>query len=152
MDRSEILQKLSAGEISTDEAIRLLDEARATGNAQPEMQEQPEARANTEPEPVVDLSTAQGESQDQAAGAVSNPRSRWLHVRVTDTASRRDHVRINIPIGIVQAGMRFGSRFGHGLVGDAWHDVMEAVREGFTGTLVEVEDIEKGERVHIYVD
>ncbi len=151
MDRSEILQKLSAGEISTDEAIRLLDEARTSASAQSEVHEHPEAQANAEQELITDAGAPRDESLDKA-GAVSSPQSRWLHVRVTDTASRRDHVRINIPIGIVQAGIRFGSRFGHGLVGDAWHDVMEAVREGFTGTLVEVEDIEKGERVHIYVD
>jgi hypothetical protein len=140
MDRSEILQKLSAGEIGVEEAERLLRESHS--DAEP---------AKTEPAAQQTQLEVRTEERDpKSVGTKDRPR--WLHVRVGDVGVEADRVRINIPIGIVRAGLRFGSRFGFGLTGDVWQDVMDALHEDVTGTLVDVEDIDKGERVHIYVD
>jgi len=137
MERSEILRKLTAGEIGVEEAERLLREAHASAESTPDTQQ-------VEP-------TQQAEERDpKSVGAKDRPR--WLHIRVGDVGTEGDRVRVNIPIGIVRAGLRFGSRFGFGLTGDVWQDVMDALHEDVTGTLVDVEDIEKGERVRIYVD
>ncbi len=139
MERSEILQKLAAGAIGVDEAEQLLRESRA----------EPEAAAEHE---ALDREEAEPEAQEtpdpKSEGAKDRPR--WLHVHVSDAESRRERIRINIPIGVVQAGLRFGSRLGCGLTGDMWEDVMDALRHDEQGTLVEVE--EHGERVHIFVD
>jgi hypothetical protein len=147
MDRSEILQKLSAGEIGVEEAERLLRESHSGAEsmpaAQPEVTEQAEPQAPAQPQPV--------EERDPKSGGAKD-RPRWLHVRVGDVGAEGDRVRINIPIGIVRAGLRFGSHFGCGLTGDVWQEVVAALRDDVTGTLVDVEDIEKGERVHIFVD
>ncbi len=136
MERSQILQKLSAGEISVEEAERLLRESHSS--AEPEQSEPSEPSVQAE------------EREPKSGGAKDRPR--WLHVRVGDVGANADRVRVNIPIGIVQAGLRFGSHFGWGLTGDVWQDVMEALDKDAAGTLVDVEDLEKGERVHIYVD
>jgi len=139
MERSEILQKLAAGEIGVDEAEHLLRESRT----------EPEAAAERED---IDRDDPQSEAQETTApkSEGTKDRPRWLHVHVSDTESQRERIRINIPIGVVQAGLRFGSRLGCGLTGDIWENVMDALRDDKMGTLVEVE--EHGERVHVFVD
>jgi hypothetical protein len=147
MNRSEILQKLSAGELGVEEAERLLRESH----------ESQTPGSTTEPQESAPQADPKGENvaameNTQSVDHTATGRPRWLHVHVSDIQSQRQHVRINIPIGIVQAGLRFGSHFGFGLTGDTWQDVMDALGGGQIGTLVDVEDIDKGERVHIFVD
>ncbi len=135
MDRREILQKLAAGELTADEAVRLLE------GQTPEAQQQPEST----PEPQM-------ESEASVKDTANKNQSRWLHVRVTDMDDQRDHVRVNIPLGVVEAALWGGAHFSRKFRCGRWADLIDAIREGATGTLVEVEDAVKGERVHIYVD
>src|SRR5438034_3187591 len=119
MEHSEILQKLSAGEIGVEEAERLLRESHSEAESAP-------------PEPPQQLQqlgrVPEAEERDpKSVGTKDRPR--WLHVRVGDVGVQADRVRINIPIGIVRAGLRFGSHFGFGLTGDVWQDVMDALHE-----------------------
>ena len=49
--------------------------------------------------------------------------------------------------------MKVGARFTNEVDADMMADVMEALRsEDVHGTLVEVEDVDDNERVHIFVD
>jgi len=141
MDRRDILQKLAAGEITADEAVNLLE------GKTPEAQQSQEST----PEPQTE-STAQNEPETPVQETVNRNQQRWLHVRVTDLDDQRDHVRVNIPLGVVEAGLWVGSRFSHKFRYGRWAELIDAIRAGATGTLVEVEDADKGERVHIYVD
>ena len=141
MDRREILQKLAAGEITADEAVKLLE------GETPEAQSMPESTPEPRAEPV-----AQNEPETPVQETLNRNQQRWLHVRVTDMGDQRDHVRVNIPLGVVEAGLWVGSHFSHKFRYGRWAELIDAIREGATGTLVEVEDADKGERVHIYVD
>jgi hypothetical protein len=141
MDRREILQKLAAGEITADEAVNLLEGK--TPEAQQPQESIPEPQAESE---------AQNEPETPVQETANRNQQRWLHVRVTDMADQRDHVRVNIPLGVVEAGLWMGSHFSHKFRYGRWAELIDAIREGATGTLVEVEDADKGERVHIYVD
>jgi len=142
MNRSEILQKLSTGEINVDEATRLLEGLKAQPDVEPEKpqaQESQEARESKEAQPQALASTPKNTGQPK-----------WLHIRVSDVGSDKDRVRVNIPIGVFRASKWFGGRFNYKF--GLWDEVIDALDQGETGTLVEVEDIESGERVHIYVD
>ncbi|MCC7449586.1 MAG: hypothetical protein IT324_19350 [Anaerolineae bacterium] len=141
MDRRDILQKLAAGEITADEAVNLLE------GKTPEVQQPQEST----PQPQAE-SMAQNEPGAPVQETVNRNQQRWLHVRVTDMDDKHDHVRVNIPLGVVEAGLWVGSRFSHRFRYGRWAELIDAIREGATGTLVEVEDADKGERVHIYVD
>ncbi len=138
MNRSEILQKLSTGEISVEEATRLLEGQRS----------QPEPEAEKPQEPEAARGAAKETSPQEPTKGIAQ--AKWLHVRVSDSGSDKDRVRVNIPIGVLRAGAWFGSRWAAKF--GFWDDVVDALDRGAMGTLVEVEDIESGERVHIYVD
>ena len=77
---------------------------------------------------------------------------RSLHVRVTDLDTGRPKVTVNLPMSLVQVGLSFGSRFAPELDGLDWQAIVNALNDETTGRLVEVEDLEKGERVEVYAD
>ena len=77
---------------------------------------------------------------------------RWLHVRVTDLDTGQPKVTVNLPMSLVQVGLSIGSRFAPELDGLDWQTIADALNDEATGRLVEVEDLEKGERVEVYAD
>ena len=80
----------------------------------------------------------------------SNPR--WFRVRVTDLANGRNKVNVNIPIGLVQVGLKMGARFAPEVEGVDFEQIMEAIRNGQQGKIMDVTDDEGGERVEIFVE
>lgn len=78
--------------------------------------------------------------------------ARWLRVKVTDVASGRSKATVQIPIGLLDAGLKIGAHFAPEVEGVDLTQIMEAVRSGVTGKLVDVIDDEDGEHVEIYVE
>jgi hypothetical protein len=149
MKRNEILEKLAASEISVDEATRLLQEASA--DSAPE--------ASTETPGAGETEAPRSEATSDEPAKRGDPRwqnqkrkPRWLHVHVSNMQTQRDMVRVNIPIALVNAGLRLGSYFTDRIAPGAWDQVLESLDTGELNTLVEVEDVDSGEHVHIYVD
>jgi hypothetical protein len=140
MTRIEILQKLSAGEITVEEATRLLQEASAEPVAESAAEAQAETPADAQPE-------ASSDEQPRHTG-----KARWLRIRVGNSVTKRDYVKINIPFGFVNAGRWMGHHFWGRAWVDSWNRLLDAVDRGEIGTLVEVEDDSGGERVHIFVE
>lgn len=80
-------------------------------------------------------------------------RGRWLRVRVTDLKSGQRKVNVNIPLSLVDVGLKMGARFSPvGLEGLDMNQIMTAVKAGGTGKIVDVEDVEEGEHVEIYIE
>lgn len=77
---------------------------------------------------------------------------RWFRVRVTDTASGRHKVNVNIPMGLVNVGIKMGARFAPEVEGVNYDDLMEAIRSGQQGKILDITDEEDGERVEIFVE
>jgi hypothetical protein len=77
---------------------------------------------------------------------------RWFRVRVTDVASGRHKVNVNIPMGLVQVGIKMGARFAPDLEGVEYEKIMAAINSGQQGKIMEVMDDEGGERVEIFVE
>ena len=86
--------------------------------------------------------------------AASGPtgRMRSLHVRVTNLDTGQHKVTVNLPMSLVQVGLSFGSKFAPELDGLDWQAIVDALNDETAGRLVEVEDLEKGERVEVYAD
>lgn len=137
--RKEILQMLSEGKIDVAHATELLNEARESG--------EPESTPNREPA---------GEPAPQAAKTAPSGKAgrRWLHVHVSDLESGRNRVRVNVPLGLVNIGLKIGAHFTDEMDDDhIVRKVMDALQdESLTGTLVEVEDADDNERVHVFID
>jgi len=91
------------------------------------------------PRPKLALTTPEG-------------KPRWLRVRVSNLNTDQIKVTVNLPMAWVQVGLSLGSHFAPELDGLDWREIAEALNDKTTGRLVEVEDLEKGERVEVYVD
>lgn len=78
--------------------------------------------------------------------------ARWLRIRVTDTRTGRSKAAVQIPLALVDAGMKIGAHFAPEVEGVDMSNVMEALRMGVTGKIIDVTDEEDGEHVEIFVE
>jgi hypothetical protein len=141
--RKQILEMLSAGEIDVTRATELLNEVRAT-NAAPAAEAPP-----IPPAPPVEPLPP----QPPAPPAAAKGGRRWLHIHVSDLESGKNRVRVNVPLGLVNFGLKVGAQFTDEMNNHVIRDVMDALEDDqMTGTLVEVEDVDDNERVHIFID
>jgi len=79
-------------------------------------------------------------------------RPNWLRVRVTNMATGRTKVNVNLPFSLVKAGIKMGAHFSPAGQDLDWDEVLAAIQEGASGTIVEVEDEEDGEKVQVFVE
>ena len=77
---------------------------------------------------------------------------RWLRIRVTDVRSGRSKASVQIPLALVDAGMKIGAHFAPEVEGVDMSNVLDAVRSGMTGKIIDVTDDQDGEHVEIYVE
>lgn len=93
---------------------------------------------------------------EEASGGESlesdGPSRRWFRVRVTHTRSGKSKVNINIPLGVVGMGLRLGAKFVPDMGGIDVEEIVQQIKEGARGKIIEAEDREEGERVEIYVE
>jgi hypothetical protein len=122
-ERLKILNMVSEGKISAEEGAQLL---KALQNAAGKPQSAATANAGGEP--------------------------RFLRVRVTSIDSGRVRANINIPMSLLNVGLRMGARFAPDLEGLDFEEVMDAINSGMRGKIVDVEDTEENERVEIFVE
>ena len=122
-ERMKILKMIEEGKISAEEGAKLLA-ALSKGKRSPG-----------------------GTSAARAAGA-----GHWLRIRVTDIASGRSKASVQIPLGLIDAGMKIGAHFAPEVEGVDMSAVMDAIRSGLTGKIIDVTDDEDGEHVEIFVD
>lgn len=122
-ERMKILKMVEEGKVSAEEGAKLL----------------------------AALQQAQRTSAGDQAGRRGGS-SHWLRIRVTDLATGRSKAAVQIPIGLIDAGMKIGAHFAPEVEGVDMGNVMEAVRAGVTGKIIDVTDDEDGERVEIYVE
>lgn len=90
-------------------------------------------------------------------GVSSPPRppsgsARWLRIRVTDTRTNRSKASVQIPLTLVEAGMKIGAHFAPEVQGVDMSSVMEALRMGVTGKIIDVVDEDDGEHVEIFIE
>jgi len=78
--------------------------------------------------------------------------ARMLRVRVTDTRTGRSKASVQIPLALVDAGLKIGAHFAPEVQGVDMTNVMEALRMGVTGKIIDVTDEEDGEHVEIFVE
>ena len=77
--------------------------------------------------------------------------ARWLRIKVTDLSSGRSKASVQIPLTLVDAGMKIGAHFAPEVEGVDMSNVMDAIRSGMTGKIIDVES-EDGEHVEIFVE
>ncbi|MDD2922218.1 MAG: hypothetical protein PHQ36_08020 [Anaerolineales bacterium] len=121
-ERMKILKMIEEGKISADDGAKLL-------------------AALSEPRKGIPV-------PQNPSGAAA----RWLRIRVTDTRTGRSKASVQIPLALVDAGMKIGAHFAPEVEGVDMSNVMDALRMGVTGKIIDVVDEEDGEHVEIYVE
>ncbi|RKL61569.1 hypothetical protein DXT63_16060 [Thermoanaerobacteraceae bacterium SP2] len=88
--------------------------------------------------------------QKPVAAQTTGGNIKWLRVRVYDMKSNRQKVNVNIPYGLVKFGLKFVPKE---YVKDVNMDeIMEAVKNGEQGKIVDIFDEEDGVRVEVTVE
>ncbi len=107
------------------------------------------------------ISAEEGAKLLQALGARGDRRKstvpsgdepRWLRVRVTDLDTGKNKVNVNIPMGLVNVGLKMGARFAPNVEGLDYDEITSAIKAGAQGKIVDVVDEEDGERVEIFIE
>jgi hypothetical protein len=145
-NRQSILEMLAAGKISVEDAadmIRQLEPATAGAEAPPK----PEAAAP--PKPEAPPAPVMKPVEPGKAGSQNGPR--WLHIHVNDLSTGQRRVTVNVPLRMLQLGLRVGGRFAPELSDLDWQELSGLISSE-KGMLVEVQDEEDGEHVQIFVD
>jgi len=97
------------------------------------------------------LLTALGK-QERKRSAAPTSESGWLRVHVTDLNSGKSAVNVNVPMRLVNVGLRLGARFVPDMEGLDVEELAEALRQGVTGKIIDVIDEDEGQRVEVYVE
>ncbi len=79
-------------------------------------------------------------------------RSGWLHIRVSDTESGRTKANVNLPLGLVEAGLRIGAHYAPELEGVDLNQLVTEIQNGAQGKIIDVTDEEDGEHVEIFIE
>jgi hypothetical protein len=121
-ERMQILKMIESGTISADEGAKLL------------------------------AALEEGASKGEGLSSSSSGQARWMRIRVTDLKTGRAKVNVNLPMGLVNFGMKMGARFAPEMENVNLDEVLQAIKEGAQGKIVEVEDEDDNERVQIYIE
>jgi SHOCT-like domain len=122
-ERLKILNMVAEGKITAEDGARLL-------NA---------------------LKDADRKSSPAGQGFSAGEEGRYLRVLVSDLEGRQK-VNVNIPMNLVNVGLRMGAKFAPELDGFDYEDIMTAIRNGSRGRIIDVTDQDNGEHVEIFVE
>jgi hypothetical protein len=123
-ERMRILKMVEDGKISADDGAKLLAAL---------------AESRKPPPPPFPPPGAAGEA-------------RWFRVPVTEKRTGRAKNKVNIPTGLLNVGIRMGARFAPNLQAEQMQALIDALKSGARGKIVDASDDELGERVEIFVE
>lgn len=123
-ERMRILKMIQEGVISAEDGIRLLD------------------------------SIDQSVKKESTSQRMEDPGklARFFRVRVTDTNTGKARVNVRLPVSVLSAGMKMGARFSTEIQGLDPNDLMQFIREGTIGKIVDVFDEKDGEHVEVFLE
>lgn len=78
--------------------------------------------------------------------------ARWFRVRVTDVNTGKTKVNVNLPMGLVNVGLKMSARFAPELDQDQMGQIAEALKTGALGKVLDVIDEEDGEHVEVFIE
>jgi hypothetical protein len=78
--------------------------------------------------------------------------ARWLRVLITDTVSGKTRVNVRLPVTVLNTGIKMGARFSTDLGQQEMSQIMNAVRNGTTGKVLDLIDEEDGEHIQILLE
>jgi hypothetical protein len=122
-ERMQILKMIQEGKITAEEGAKLLQA----------------------------LSASKADKRSPSSTTVGGD-ARWFRVRVTDLASGKNKVNVNIPMGLVNVAIKMGARFAPNIEGANYEEMVQAIKSGASGKIIDVTDDQDGERVEIFIE
>jgi hypothetical protein len=85
---------------------------------------------------------------------VERIRNRTVRIRVTNSAASRQKINLTatLPVYLIEVSLRLGTHLIPQLNGGALEGLLRSIEEGATGRLLDIQDLEAGERVEIFVE
>ncbi len=123
-ERMQVLKMIQEGKITAEEGAKLLSALKA--------------------------SATRATAGQVAGGDTPGAAGKWFRVRVTDMRTGRRKAMVNIPLGLVDVGLKLGARFGTSNID--MNEIVSAVKSGATGKIIDVEDDEDQEKVEIFIE
>ena len=123
-ERMQILRMIESKQITAEEGAKLLATLGETDRAE---------SAAVKPSPMTS--------------------GKWFRVRVTDLKSGKRKVNVNIPLGLVDVGLKMGAKFAPaGLEGLDMQQIITAIKTGGEGKIVDVEDEDGSEHIEVFIE
>ena len=91
-------------------------------------------------------------AEHQRPTSDSHSKQGWFRVRVTDLYTGNAKTTVNIPLSVIDWGLKMGSRYSGEISGIDIEELKELLRSAADGKLVDVVDEQDGEHVEIFVD
>jgi hypothetical protein len=123
-EKMMILKMLQDGKISADEAAKLLES----------------------------LDVGQKKEEGKATEEPRKSEGKFFRVSITDTTTGKSRANIRMPLSVMGIGMKFGAHFAPQIDGMDSDQLMDAIRNGQVGKIIDVFDDEEGEHVEIYIE
>lgn len=123
-ERMRILQMIQDGTISAEDGIRLMDSIEKS------------EKVTGREEPAAEKSQS----------------ARFFRIRVTDSNTGKTRVNVRLPISVVNSGIKMGARFAPEVEGLNTAELMQFIREGTIGKIVDVFDDDDGEHVEVFLE
>ena len=81
-------------------------------------------------------------------------RNHTLRIRVSDTSGKHSQVKMTatLPVPLVSLGLHMLSRFAPQLNENTLQHIIDAIERGATGRVLDVQDLEEGKRLEIFVE
>ncbi len=94
------------------------------------------------------------EPDRMAERTIERGRDRLLRIRATTLNARAQKVYVTatLPMRLIRTGMRLGVSFIPQISSAALEDLLKSIENGATGRLLDLQDMEKGERLEIFVE
>ncbi len=128
-ERLKILKMIQEGKITAEQGMRLLE---ALGQ--------------------MNKPGVQAPRPDLVSPPAAPHAARWFRVRVTDMDTGRVRVNIRMPINVVTTGIKLGARFSPEVEGLDMAQLLDAIRSGETGQIVDVVDEKDGEHIEVFLE
>jgi hypothetical protein len=141
-ERMKILRMIEENRISADQAALLLNSLEERPGEAPAL---PASQAPASEMPVAPART--GKPVERGEGKPA-----WFRVQVTNMSTGKPKVHVRLPLSLLGWGLKLGARYTDEFNGIDMDELMEALRSGQDGKLIEVMDEEDGEHVEIFVE
>lgn len=104
------------------------------------------------PEEGAKLLSALGTKKSTSSAPSGRGPARWFRVRVTDVETGKAKVNVNIPMGLVNVGIKMGARFIPDSADIDFQELSEQIQSGAYGKIIDVLDEEDGEHIEIFIE